>query len=49
MLAEQHDEWQVSRRYMSLESLKKIDARSNDKDVGLDKAGEEVRELTAIS
>jgi putative transposase len=48
VLAELHDEWQVSRRYMSLESLEKVGPNVNP-DIGLDNNPEEVKELVAVT
>jgi hypothetical protein len=48
VLAELHDEWQVSRRYMSLESLEKV-GLSKEPDAGLDNDPGEVKELVAIT
>ena len=48
VLAELHDEWQVSRRYMSLESLEKIGPKAN-LDIGLDNVPGEVKELVAVT
>jgi putative transposase len=48
VLAELHDEWQVSRRYMSLESLEKV-GLSKEPDAGLDNDPGEVKELVAIN
>lgn len=47
VLAELHDEWQVSRRYMSLESLERVGPKANP-DTGLDNDPKEVKELVAI-
>lgn len=48
VLAELHDEWQVSRRYMSLESLEKVGPKANP-DTGLDNDPGEVKELVAVT
>ena len=48
VLAELHDEWQVSRRYMSLESLEKVGPNTNP-DIGLDNDPGEVKELAAVT
>jgi putative transposase len=42
VLAELHAEWQVSRRYMSLESLEKVGPKANP-DIGLDNNPGEVK------
>ncbi len=48
VLAELHDEWQVSRRYMSLESLERVGLKTNP-DAGLDNNPREVKELAAVT
>lgn len=48
VLAELHDEWQVSRRYMSVESLEKVGPKANP-EIALDNNPEQVKELLAVT
>jgi putative transposase len=49
VLAEQHDEWQVSRRYMSIESLAKARVVVIDGDAMQEKPKEVMNELEEVS
>jgi putative transposase len=49
VLAEQNDEWQVARRYMSIESLAKASIVVIDGDAGEDSAKEVMNELEEAS